>query len=85
MTDKHFTYILRCSDGTLYTGYTIDMEKRVNRHNLGKGARFTRGRGPVEVVYYEEFSSKNEAMVRESEIKRLNRQKKLRMICGDAE
>jgi len=61
------------------------MEKRVNRHNLGKGARFTRGRGPVEVVYYEEFSSKNEAMVRESEIKRLNRQKKLRMICGDAE
>ena len=58
----NYTYILRCQDDTLYTGWTTDLEKRVETHNLGKGAKYTRTRLPVELVYYEAFASKEEAM-----------------------
>ena len=75
-----YTYIVRCSDGTLYTGYTNDIEKRTEAHNAGKGARYTRSRRPVELVYYEEFTTKEEAMSREWHIKRLTRKKKEELV-----
>ena len=69
----NYTYILLCSDGTLYTGWTNNMEKRLRDHNSGKGAKYTKGRIPVELVYYETFPTKAEAMRREWEIKQLGR------------
>ncbi len=83
MKDKHFAYIIRCSNGTLYTGYTNDLGQRVVKHNTGKGAKFTRGKGPVELIYFETFQSKSQAMVREAEIKKMTRAKKLKLICGE--
>lgn len=80
---RHFTYIIRCSDGTLYTGYTNDLEQRVVKHNNGKGAKFTRGKGPVELVYFETFQNKSQAMVREAEIKKMSRAEKLKLISGE--
>ena len=74
------TYILRCSDGTLYTGWTNDMEKRLTAHNRGEGAKYTRGRTPVELVYLETFETKQEAMKREAAIKRLTKGEKLKLI-----
>ena len=76
----NYTYILRCQDDTLYTGGTTDLVKRVETHNLGKGAKYTRTRLPVELVYYEAFASKEEAMSREWHIKQLSRKDKLRLI-----
>lgn len=76
----YFTYILRCSDGSLYTGWTTDIEKRVALHNAGKGAKYTRSRLPVELVYSEQFPSKEEAMKREYEIKTLSRQEKMSLV-----
>ena len=76
----NYTYILRCQDDTLYTGWTTDLEKRVETHNLGKGAKYTRTRLPDELVYYEAFASKEEAMSREWHIKQLSRKDKLRLI-----
>ena len=76
----NYTYILRCQDDTLYTGWTTDLEKRVETHNLGKGAKYTRTRLPVELVYYEAFASKEEAMSIEWHIKQLSRKDKLRLI-----
>lgn len=75
-------YILRCGDGTLYTGWTNDLEKRLSSHRAGKGGRYTRSRLPVELVYREEFETKEEAMSREWHLKRLSRQEKLRLIEG---
>ena len=72
----NYTYILKCADGTLYTGWTNDVEKRVKIHNEGKGAKYTKYRRPVELVYYETFQTKSEAMRREYEIKQLPRKKK---------
>jgi len=72
----HYTYMLRCKDNTYYTGYTNNLEKRMKAHNEGKGAKYTRGRGPVELIYYEEFEDKTSAMSREYEIKRLTRNEK---------
>ncbi len=72
----NFTYMVRCADGTLYTGWTTDLKRRINVHNSGKGAKYTRARLPVELVYYEEFSTKQEAMSREVHIKQLNRAQK---------
>ena len=63
MKTANYTYILRCSDGTLYTGWTNDLEKRVASHNDGTGGKYTRARRPVELVYYETFETKQEAMV----------------------
>ena len=74
---KAFTYMLVCADGTLYTGWTNDLEKRLAAHNAGKGAKYTRSRCPVRLLYYEEFAEKSEAQRRECEIKRLPREKKL--------
>lgn len=76
----NYVYILRCSDDTLYTGWTNDLEKRIKAHSNGTGAKYTRGRGPVELVYFEEFDDKKEAMKREYEIKKYNRSKKELLI-----
>ena len=78
----NFTYIVRCSDGTLYAGWTNHLEKRMKAHNSGSGAKYTRTRRPVELVYYEEFETKEEAMRREYAIKQLSRQEKLKLIEG---
>ena len=75
-----YVYILTCSDNTLYTGYTNNIARRLNVHNSGKGAKYTRGRIPVILVYSEEFPSKIEAQQRERTIKKLNRIKKLALI-----
>ena len=77
---SNYTYILKCSDDTLYCGWTNDLEKRLETHNAGKGAKYTRARLPVKLVYYEEFETKEEAMSREVKIKKLSRQEKLRLI-----
>lgn len=73
-------YILRCGDGTLYTGITTDVEKRFAQHAAGKGAKYTRGRGPLELVYREECGDHSAALKRELEVKALPRQEKLKMI-----
>lgn len=79
--DKMFyVYIVECSDGTLYTGWTTDLEKRLAEHNRGNGAKYTRGRYPVVVRYYETFDTKNEAMQREYRIKRLSRREKIEVM-----
>ncbi len=70
---KFYVYIARCNDDSLYTGYTNDLKEREKKHNEGDGARYTRGRGPVEIIYSEEFETKSEAMKREYAIKRLKR------------
>ena len=80
MASKHYVYILRCNDDTLYTGYTNDVKKRLEKHENGKGAKYTRGRGPLELLYTEEFERKEIAMQREYQIKRLTRQQKLNLI-----
>ena len=77
---KCFVYLLRCSDGSLYCGWTNDLEHRLAAHNSGKGAKFTRSRRPVELVYWEECENKSSAMKREYEIKQLSRVEKLRLI-----
>ena len=79
---SHYTYILECADGSLYTGYTPDLEKRVETHNAGKGAKYTRGRRPVKLVYSEEYDTKEEAMRREYQIKHLKREEKLELISS---
>lgn len=77
-----YVYILKCSDDSLYTGYTVDLEKRLETHNKGKASKYTRGRLPVELVYYEKLPSKGDALKREYEIKQMKRPKKLQMILG---
>lgn len=79
---SHYTYILECADGSLYTGYTPDLEKRLETHNAGKGAKYTRGRRPVKLVYSEEYDTKEEAMRREYQIKHLKREEKLALISS---
>ena len=79
---SHYTYILECADGSLYTGYTPDLEKRVETHNAGKGAKYTRGRRPVKLVYSEKYDTKEEAMRREYQIKHLKREEKLALILS---
>ncbi|AGK99118.1 GIY-YIG nuclease family protein [Clostridium pasteurianum] len=76
----NYVYILKCSDGTLYTGYTNDLKNRLMVHNSGKGAKYTRGRLPVEIVYSEAFETKSEATKREYYIKQLSRAEKLKLI-----
>jgi putative endonuclease len=75
----YFIYILKCSDGTLYTGYTNNLEKRIEAHNDGKGAKYTRGRRPVKMVYSEKFRSKSKALKREWDIKGMEREEKLNL------
>ena len=76
----NFVYILKCRDESLYTGWTNDLEKRIETHNSGKGAKYTRGRTPVKLMYYEEYEDKLIAQRREREIKKLPREKKLELI-----
>jgi len=77
---RHFTYVVECADGTLYTGYTTDVEKRVAAHNAGRGAKYTKPRLPVRLAYQEEHPTKVEAMRREFQIKRMPRAAKLKLI-----
>ena len=76
----NYTYIVKCSDKTFYTGWTNDLKKRIEMHNSGKGAKYTKARLPVELVYYEAFGTKEEAMSREWHIKRLSRSEKQKLI-----
>ena len=76
----NYAYLLRCRDGSLYAGWTNDLAARVKAHNAGEGAKYTRSRRPVELVYYEEFDTREEAMSREWHLKRLSRQEKLALI-----
>ena len=76
----NYVYILSCSDNTLYTGWTNDLERRINVHSSGKGAKYTRGRLPVKLVYFEKFNDKKLAMKREYAIMRLSREEKLKVI-----
>jgi len=75
-----FVYILECADGTLYTGWTTDLDRRVQAHNAGRGARYTRGRRPVRLVYWEHAADRGSAMRREAAIRRLRRRDKLALI-----
>ena len=75
-----YLYILRCKDDSLYTGITTDVEKRLEAHRSGKGAKYTRGRGPLELVYKEECGDHSDALRRELEIKGLTRDEKLTLI-----
>jgi putative endonuclease len=77
-----FTYILECADGTFYTGWTSDLEKRLADHNSKKGAKYTRCRVPVKLVYFESFITKQEAQKREYAIKQLKRDQKLQLISN---
>lgn len=78
--DENYTYIVRCADGTLYTGWTNDLKKRIKAHNSGKGAKYTKTRRPVELVYFEHFATKEEAMSREYHIKQLKHAQKQALI-----
>ena len=76
----NYVYIVECNDGTLYTGWTTDVDKRIAKHNSGKGAKYTKIRQPVILKHVEEFNNKQEAQKREYEIKKLSRAEKLKLI-----
>ena len=82
--EKCYTYMVRCSDGTLYTGWTNNLEKRMEAHNSGRGAKYTKSRRPVELVYFEEYTEKSDAMSREARLKQLGRAEKLKLIAMSA-
>lgn len=83
LVGNHYTYIVKCRDGSLYTGWTNDLERRVREHNAGKGAKYTKSRRPVVLAYYETFDTKQEAMSREYAIKRMKRKEKLKLVDAD--
>ena len=78
---ENYTYIVRCADGTLYTGWTNDLKKRIKAHNDGKGAKYTRGRGPLRLVYRESCENHTRALQREIEVKKLTRAQKDALIA----
>lgn len=80
MEEKWYLYILRCGDGSLYTGITTDPERRLAEHRSGKGAKYTRGRGPLEQVYREELASHSQALKRECQVKAMTRTQKEQLI-----
>ena len=80
MKKKDCVYILECNDGTLYNGWTNDIDKRFKAHNDGKGAKYTKGRRPLKLVYLEELETKSEALKRENEIKKMTKDKKRQLI-----
>lgn len=80
---QNFTYLVQCADGTLYCGWTNNLDRRLAAHNAGKGAKYTKSRRPVVLKYYETFSTKQEAMRREAAMKKLSRAEKLRLIAAD--
>lgn len=79
-TEINYTYIVECSDGTYYTGWTNNVRQRISAHNSKKGAKYTRSRTPVKLVYLEKADTKQEAMRREAQIKQLNRNEKEQLI-----
>lgn len=81
--DQHYVYILKCKDNTYYTGYAKDVKQRLELHNEGKGAKYTRGRGPHELVYSAPFPSKGDALRKEYEIKQLTRKQKESLIAEE--
>ena len=81
----NYTYMVMCKDETIYTGWTNNLEKRIKAHNEGKGAKYTKSRRPVTLVYYEEYLTKEEAMNREFELKQKTRAQKLKIIEKQAE
>jgi putative endonuclease len=82
-SNGHYFYVLTCSDGSLYGGYTNNLDRRIEQHNEGKGAKYTRGRGPVKLIYYQIFSSKGEALRAEYQFKQLTRKKKLEYLMKE--
>lgn len=84
-SNNHVMYVLECADGTYYTGYTNDLEKRIAVHNSGKGAKYTRARRPVHCIYFEVFENKHDAMSAEYYFKRLTRQQKINYIVTRSE
>ena len=79
---RHYVYILKCADGTYYTGWTTDPERRLKVHNSGRGAKYTRSRRPVEIAHLEEFGTRSEALKREAAVKKLSREDKTALIEG---
>ena len=79
----YYVYLLMCADKTLYTGYTVDLSKRFQMHNMGRGAKYTRSRLPVELAYFEVLPDKSSALKRELEIKQLTRRGKMKLIGID--
>jgi len=79
---KGYAYLLKCSDGSLYAGWTNDPERRLKAHNSGTASKYTRSRRPVEMVYLEEFETKSEAMKREAALKMMTREQKLELVGG---
>jgi len=82
VSQNHFVYVVECSDGSFYTGYTTDVQRRVEEHDRGRGGKYTRGRTPVELRHVERFDSRSAALSREHEIKSLSRAEKERLV-GD--
>jgi len=80
--EAHYFYVLECSDGSYYAGYTVDIERRLHNHNSGKGAKYTRGRTPVKLLYSEKFDSKSEALRMEIKFKKFSKKKKQMYIEG---
>ena len=83
MVQPYYFYLLRCSDDSLYAGICIDLEHRVETHQNGKGAKYTRSRSPVTLVYHEQHRSKGDALRREAEVKKWSNQRKERLVVGD--
>ena len=81
----NYVYLLRCGDESLYCGWTTDLEARVEQHSLGRGAKYTKSRLPVKLVWYETYEDRHEALRREWHIKHMNREQKLKLIFGAAE
>jgi len=78
--DRHYFYVLECADSSFYAGYTNDLKRRVNQHNAGKGAKYTRSKRPVKCIYYETYDTKEEAMRAEYAFKQLKRSEKMKYI-----
>lgn len=78
----YYAYLLRCADGTLYGGYTVDLRRRLRAHNGGRGSKYVRARLPAELVYFEAFETKQAAMRRDWELKHLSREQKLALIAA---
>ena len=83
-TTRNYTYILKCWDGSLYTGWTNDIAARLEQHRSGKGAKYTRGRGPLQLVYLEVHDTRSEAMSREARIKRFTKSEKLKLLAAES-
>ncbi len=81
---KHYFYLARCADASLYAGTCLDLMEREAKHNAGTGAKYTRSRSPVKIIYSESFETLSEARKREAEIKRWTKEAKEKLVCKDA-